>query len=192
VTNFTATTPATCTLASASECKKYASLAAGTTRMRYGRVQLQNVYGSERLALPLPMALQYWNSNWITNPLDTCTVIVANQFAWDFLPAGTSGRLNNLAACNSALSVTGAAPNYTVSLSAPVAGRSGWSGIILNLDGSAPGNQCVAVGGAGGAAATASAPWLRFNWRGSGRVNPSARATFGVYRSPLVYRRENY
>lgn len=192
VTNFTAATPTTCTLASTSECRKYASLAAGTTRMRYGRVQLQNAYGSEYLALPLPMALQYWNGNWVTNPLDTCTAIAPNQFAWDFLPAGVAGRPNNLAACNSALTVTGVAPNYTVNLSAPGAGRSGWSGISLNLGAVAAGNQCVAVGGAGGAAATASAPWLQFNWTGAGPVNPTGRATFGVYRSPLIYRRENY
>ncbi len=192
VSNFVATTPTACTLASATECKKYASLAAGTTRMRYGRVQLQNVYGSEFLPLPLPMAIQFWNGNWASNTLDTCTAIAANQFAWDFLPAGVPGRPNNLVACNSALSVTGVAPNYTVSLSAPGANRSGWSGVTLNLGAVATGNQCVAVGGAGGAAATANAPWLQFNWFGAGRVNPTARATFGVYRSPLIYRRENY
>lgn len=191
VTSFTATTPATCTLSTASECRKYASLPSGTTRMRYGRIQLQNAYGSEYLPLPLPLAIQYWNGNWVSHAQDTCTAITASQFAWDFLPAGTPGRLNNLVACNSALTVGGAAPNYTVNLSAPGAGRSGWSGIRLNL-GTASGNRCVAVGGSGGVATTANLSWLQYNWTGTGRTDPTGRATFGVYRSPLIYRRENY
>jgi len=33
--------------------------------------------------------------------------------------------------------------------------------------------------------------WLQYNW--SGTVgNPKARVTFGVFKSPLIYRRENY
>jgi MSHA biogenesis protein MshQ len=139
------------------------------------------------------MAIQYWNGNWLSNALDTCTSINANQFAWDFLPAGTTGRPNNLAACNSALSVGGAAPNYAVNLSAPGAGRSGWSGIRLNLGAPpATGNRCIATTESGVAASTANLPWLQFNWTGAGVTDPSARATFGVYRSPLIYRRENY
>ena len=196
VTSFTATTPATCALSSASECRKYASLAAGTTRMRYGRVQLQNAYGSEYLPLPLSIAIQFWNGNWISNTLDACTTIAASQFAWDFLPAGTAGRPNNLGACESALQVNGTAPNYTLRLSAPGAGNSGWSGIRLNLGATASGNQCTtAAVGTGPAATTVGAPWLRFNWTvagPAGPVDPSGRATFGVYRSPLIYRRENY
>jgi hypothetical protein len=193
VTKFVATTPATCTLSSSSECKNYASLPAGTTRMRYGRIQLQNAYGSEFLPLPLPMAIQYWNGNWVSNSLDTCTSVNANQFAWDFLPAGTTGRPNNLVACKSALSVGGAAPNYAVNLSAPGAGGSGWSGIRLNLGAPpATGNRCIATTESGVAASTANIPWLQFNWTGTGVTDPSGRATFGVYRSPLIYRRENY
>ena len=193
VTSFTATTPATCTLSTSSECRKYASLASGSTRMRYGRVQLQNAYGSEYLPLPLPIAIQFWNGNWISNTLDICTTIAASQFAWDFLPAGTAGRPNNLVACNSALTVGGTSPNYTLNLSAPGAGRSGWSGIRLNLGATAAGNQCTAVAvGTGPAATTLGAPWLRYNWTGTGLADPSGRATFGVFKSPLIYRRENY
>jgi MSHA biogenesis protein MshQ len=39
---------------------------------------------------------------------------------------------------------------------------------------------------------TATVPaWLQFNWTGT-VGNPKGRATFGVYKSPLIYRRENY
>jgi hypothetical protein len=35
--------------------------------------------------------------------------------------------------------------------------------------------------------------WLMFDWTGSGTASsPRARATFGIYKSPLIYRRENY
>jgi MSHA biogenesis protein MshQ len=39
---------------------------------------------------------------------------------------------------------------------------------------------------------TATVPdWLKYNW-GSGVSSPSAQASFNVYKSPLIYRRENY
>jgi len=32
--------------------------------------------------------------------------------------------------------------------------------------------------------------WLKYNWTGAGSTNPSARATFGTYRAPIIYLRE--
>lgn len=162
-----------------------------TTRIRYGRVQLQNAYGSERLPLTLPMVLQYWNGSWQRNTLDTCTTFAASQFAWSF-PAGTTGKPNNLSACESAVAVSGTPPNNTVLLSAPGVGNGGWADLVLNLGATAAGSACTVVGaGSSGAASTVNAPWLQHNW--SGVVdNPKARATFGIYKSPLIYRRENY
>lgn len=164
----------------------------GATSIRSGRVRLSNAYGSELLALPVPLAVEYWNSGWVVNTADTCTVIAASQFAWDFSPPGSAARPNNLNACESALTVTGSPPSFIVGLSAPGASNSGWADLTLNLGASATGNQCTAVGGLGPAATTANAPWLQFNWTGTGAANPKARATFGVYKSPLIYRRENY
>jgi len=34
-------------------------------------------------------------------------------------------------------------------------------------------------------------PWLQFGGI-SANANPSARATFGIFKSPMIYRRENY
>jgi MSHA biogenesis protein MshQ len=34
--------------------------------------------------------------------------------------------------------------------------------------------------------------WLQYPWTGTTPTNPTARATFGIYKSPLIYRRENY
>jgi hypothetical protein len=170
-----------------------AGFAEGVINIRSGRVQLQNAYGSEFLPLPIPLAIQFWNGTWQTNAADTCTAITASQFAWDFLPPGVAPRLNNLTACKSAATVAGTAPNYTLTLSAPGATFSGWANLALNLAAPPPtGNRCTTVGGAyTGPATTANAPWLQFNWTGA-VANPTARATFGSFRSPLIYRRENY
>ena len=170
-----------------------ASSVEGTSVVRSGRLQLQNAYGSERLALQMPLAVQYWSGGWQKNTADTCTSVTAGQFAWAF-PAGTATRPNNLAACESAMTVSGAAPNYTLNLSAPGATNSGWADVTLNLGATAAGNACTTVNGAtgySGSATTANAPWLQFNWTGSAG-NPAARATFGVFKSPIIYGRENY
>lgn len=159
--------------------------------MRHGRVRLTNVYGSERLALPIPMVIEYWAGTpsgnfvgWTKNALDlTCTAPTANNFALVF-PTGIAPKTNNLAACETALSV------LPLKLSAPGAGNNGWVDVTLNL-GAASGTQCVAVGGAGPAATTMNKPWLQFNWDGA-IGNPKARAHFGVYKkSPrVIYTRE--
>jgi MSHA biogenesis protein MshQ len=98
--------------------------------------------------------------------------------------------LNSLAACESFVTVTGAAPNYTVSLSAPGNGNAGWADLTLNLGAIASGSSCTSA--TSGTATTANLPWLQFDWTGAGVVNPKSRATFGAFRSPLIYRRENY
>jgi len=167
----------------------------GTANIRSGRVQLQNAYGSEFLPLPIPMTIQFWNGSWQPNTADTCTVILPSQFAWDFLPAGVAPRANSLTACRSAATtISGTAPNYTVNLAAPGANFAGWANLTLNLAATALGSTCTAVNSGTGYSAlatTANAPWLQFNWIGT-LGNPTARATFGSFRSPLIYRRENY
>lgn len=162
----------------------------GVANIRSGRLQLQNAYGSELLALPVPMALQFWNGTWQKNADDACTAILASEFAWTF-PAGTASHPNTLAACETAITVAGAAPNYTLILSAPGVGNAGWANLTLNLGAVAVGSRCTAVGGAGPAEVPAAMPWLQFNWTGA-VGNPTARVTFGTYKSPLIYRRENY
>jgi MSHA biogenesis protein MshQ len=154
---------------------------------------LQNAYGSELLGLPIPLAIQFWNNGWRQNTLDSCTTIAADQFAWTF-PAGTVARPNGLLQCESIATVTGTAPNYTVRLSAPGAANAGWAVLTLNLGATAAGNTCTTVNagtGFTGPATTANTPWLQHNWTGA-VGNPVSRATFGAFRSPLIYRRENY
>ncbi|QTN26493.1 hypothetical protein HZ993_14270 [Rhodoferax sp. AJA081-3] len=164
----------------------------GIANIRSGRLQLQNAYGSEFLALPIPIAIQFWNGGWQPNLADTCTVIPASAFSWQF-PAGAAPRPNNLAACESRITVGGAAPSYTLTLSAPGAANAGWADLTLNLGATAlaANSQCTVVGGPGATDVPTNMPWLQFNWTGA-VGNPRARATFGSFRSPLIYRRENY
>ena len=163
------------------------------TELRSGRVRLQNANGSELLPLPIPLQIQFWSGatqGWQLNAADTCTVIQAANFAFAF-PAGVG---NNLAACETRMQIAGAAPSYTATLSAPGAGNNGWADLTLNLGAMAAGNQCTAVAaGVGPLATTAAAPWLQFPWKSASNENPTARATFGVYRSgPIIHRREMY
>ncbi len=46
----------------------------GTTMVRYGRLQIDNAYGSELLNLTVKVAAQFWNgSSYLINTLDSCT-----------------------------------------------------------------------------------------------------------------------
>jgi MSHA biogenesis protein MshQ len=153
------------------------------TSMRYGRLRLQNAYGSERLALPVPLEAQYWAGNYyVTNSNDSCTVIPMSAIVMD----NYKSQLN---ACETRISPTGSVtlsagklPGTGLLLSAPGVGNSGSVDLTLNLTASASGNTCLAAAPA--AATAANLPWFG--------ANPTARATFGIFKSPLIYRRENY
>jgi len=192
IPTFSAKTPTQCSNSAGTACRQYASLTGGTTtKMRIGRIRLSNAYGSERLNLIIPMALEYWTTNgWQKNSLDTCTPFTNSNFSFSF-PSGTTTKPNNLVACNTALTFTGRASTYVQTLSAPGVGKTGWADISLNLGTTSFGAQCVALGSAGGPANPLAMPWLQFGGI-SANANPSARATFGIFKSPMIYRRENY
>lgn len=166
---------------------------AGVINVRSGRVRMLNAYGSEYLDLPVSMRAEFWNgSAWQFNPADTCT-----DASLSFAAVGTdiTGKTcvleagnNSGKGCVVALSATQANRQY---LEAAVFGTdsNGAAGFAGNF------NLWLRASGAGNQGAldvTASVPaWLQFNWTGA-VGNPKARATFGVYRTPVIYRRENY
>ena len=58
-----------------------ASVLSPLTKIRYGRLQIANAYGSELLALPVNVSAQYWNgSAYVPNSLDSCTSIASTNF----------------------------------------------------------------------------------------------------------------
>ena len=165
---------------------------AGTTtgEFRYGRLRLANANGSQLTALPVVMEAQYYNgTTFITNVADNCTPIANNNVAFAF-----SG---NLGACETAVSGGGtlASGRRTLVLSSPGAGNDGAATLTVNLSNAALGNTCTAVGGAGPATTGANQAWLQGNWTGGAyTVNPTGRATFGVFRGSdeVIFIRENF
>lgn len=158
--------------------------AEGTALIRSGRLRMQNSYGSELLALPVPLEAQYWHASgyYVTNVNDSCTVLPISSV--------TMGNYQNqLNACETQLTpvgnvtlAAGGLPGAGLVLTRPGAGNSGSVDLAVNVTAIPAGNTCV--GAAQTAATAANMPWFG--------PNLGARATFGIYRSRLIYRRENY
>lgn len=132
-----------------------------------GRLYVANVFGSDLLRLPVPLAAQYWSgSAWLSSSKDD------NKVASSLKPVSCLRAFaQNLAsgACK--------ANALTVAGSVPVPLKAGRGNLVL---------QAPARGTQGSVDFTVDsldAPWL---------PSTQARATFGLYRSPLIYLREVY
>jgi MSHA biogenesis protein MshQ len=164
--------------------------AEGVMAMRSGRLRLQNAYGSELLALPIPLEAQFWAPGgfYATNTLDNCTVVPASSIVMN----GWTSALNacetqlapagNLALANGKFLSLVAPFGPGLTLTRPGAGNSGNVNLTINVGAAAFGNTCISP--ASTAATAANMPWFG--------LNPGAKATFGIHKSPLIYRRENY
>jgi len=175
--------------------------ASKTTAMRFGRMRLSNMHGSELLALPVPMRLEYFTGSggWATNTLDSCTNIdAANVALQNYAPATFSASM----------------PASNVSIPVKSGGKKivqGEGSIRLARPNPAPTNRssvdvCVDLGPdtpsatpgvtapVCNATASANMPWLQGRWSEiKYDDDPVARTTFGVYKSgPIIYRREMY
>lgn len=179
------------------------------TEVRFGRVRMQNALGSEKLPLPVPIEVQYWDGDgFATNAADSCTVFDRENFA-------LGSYTGSLAACETALaassvSVTGGTGSMSLMppcTGSPCAGNTGSVLLTLNLAPTATGSRCDAVGAPGPAATSAHKSYLLGRWLDSDSAeapddgstrqddNPSARAAFGLYPGQsrrLIYFRENY
>lgn len=158
------------------------AVSAGSTPLRYGRLQITNAYGSELLDLPIPVSVQYYTGTaWTQNASDSCTVIVPSSV----MLLGWTG---NLSACETYFSPSSAqtlaSGRATLVLRRSGAGNDGSVALALNIGAAASGNTCVS---ASSSAATAG------NLPQFGATNPSGKATFGVYKAgPVIDRRELY
>lgn len=156
-----------------------ATAVSAATPFRYGRLWMSNTYGSELLNLTVPIETQYWSSTGVyqRNQLDSCTAIAPANFAM----ANYKG---NLAACETVISGGGtmASGKTTMTLSKPGNGNNGSVDLSLNLN-SAAGSTCTSS--TASSATNANLPQF-------GTSNPTARETFGLFKSPVIYMRENY
>ncbi len=160
------------------------TVVAGTTELRYGRLQLQNAFGSELIALPMPLRAQYYmdaSTGFVTNADDSCTAISTLNFTLSNTVAPTSvlgalPRTKNVGTTNTTATanVTMTSGNAGLSFSAPGTGGEGYVDVSIDLS---------------------AMIWLRYNWDGAGGDDdPSGRATFGIYKgnSKHIYIRERY
>ena len=158
-----------------------------TTPARSGRLYIQNAFGSELLALPMPLHAQYYldsNAGFVTNTADSCTAI--NTPLIDLIN-NVENPIQGIAAIKVKLgppdpTTTAGIANAPVSagdaglsFSAPTPTGEGYVDVSFNLSGM---------------------PWLQYDWDGDGahNNNPVGRATFGIYKgSPRqIYLRERY
>ena len=160
-----------------------ATTVGSATQFRYGRIRMQNVYGSELLALPLPLEAQYWTGNsYVTNLADSCTVVNATALAMGNYQKQLNACETQISPAGNVTLVAGKLPFPGWVLSKPGLNNGGSVDLVLNLGTSPAGKNCVSPGES--AASAINMPW----WG----PNPTARAIFGIYKSPILYRRENY
>ena len=165
-----------------------------TVPLRFGRLRLQNAIGSQTRPLRMGVIGQYWNgSAFVTNTLDSCTRITASTLSFgNFRKTLTS---NDASLSNGPVTLSSGGPTY-LTLAAPTTGRSGSYELAISLGGSAADASCLQSWTPGKpATAGASMAYLRGAWcSATYGKDPSARATFGLYRGndATVYQRENY
>lgn len=181
------TAPVTLTLRAVdSDMVSSAGHAEGTNGVRSGRLRFNNAYGSELLDLGIPIETQYWNGTaFVRNTADNCTSL-ANISATNnnFV---LKNYTQNLGAGETALlpaaTISFAAGTASLRLSKPGAGNNGSVNMCADLD---------AAAGIGDTSCQAPVPGDMVYLQDENGKDPVARATFGLYKSDLIYMRETY
>ena len=138
-------------------------------QLRYGRLVMDNAFGPEISALPIPMRIEHWNgSAFETNTDDNCTHYNAiNITDTESLSGGSTTPSGN------GIFTSGSTAHASaVSLSAPGTGNVGTVDLDFEVD-----------------------DWLKYDWDNDNTTadtNPTATATFGQYRGNdrVIYWRE--
>ena len=164
----------------------------GSTTIDSGRARFSNAEGSEVLALPVPFSTEYWFYGWVTNVADSCTGDTslgagnAVSVALSSPPATCVQDNGSPGLSGAGCAAAGPAAQRFTKGATPGIGFSG----NFNLWLKAPG-----AGNTGAVTVTGNVPvWLQYPWRGGAAINPTALATFGVYKGPkaFIYQREDY
>ena len=156
--------------------------------VRYGRLRLNNAYGSDKFDLPVPFETQYWNgSTFVRNTLDNCSALAVGNIALGNKQGGLAAYTGPIV-----VSATNAGAG-TITLTKPAAATSGSVDLVVALGSAGVPSDCSSLGGG----VSAAVPYLSGKWCGAAYDrDPTARATFGVFGSSLkkgpIYIRENY
>jgi MSHA biogenesis protein MshQ len=175
------TSPATIKLHVIDTDSVVSSATEGTATIRSGRLRIQNSYGSELLNLPILLETQYWNGlAYIRNQQDSCTTVPASSISMN-------NYFNNLSACESQIGFSSGTGTFMngiskyLRLSKPGVGNNGSVNLSVNLN-SASGKTCITT-------TESNATSANINWLGT---NPVSRYTFGIYKTQVIYIRENF
>lgn len=157
----------------------------GNKTMRWGRLVMQNAYGSELAPLALPLFAEYFNgSSFVKNTADSCSSLTLSSHLALSNPATAGGSSQ---AGNAVMTIGSGSSQATLTNSTLAAGEAG-------LSFSAPGSGNTGYIEIG--SNFASVPWLLFDWDHDGNHNdsPAARASFGLFNggNRQIYRREVY
>ena len=165
----------------------------GNNGMRFGRLAIRNANGSQIVPLQVPLETQYWSGTaFITNDKDNCTTLAgANIMLSNPLRAFTVPPGSCTTSASNPVSFSNGRGNLI--MAKPSGGAVGSVDLAVNLGTTASGNTCVV--GSSVAHSAANETYLQGAWTGGTyTVNPSARATFGVYRGSdeVIFIRENF
>ena len=165
-------------------------------KFRLGRLRLLNSYGSERLSLSMPLEAQYWTGNAFSrNTLDSCTSLAVANVNLTNYQGGVTASNMGLSHVGAVAPIVAGLGSVQLTKTAPVATAMGSMDVFLNIGSPGAPVTCPIVNATPqGASIAAGLSYLGSNWCGAAANDrsPSARATFGIYKSPLIYRRENY
>jgi len=155
------------------------------TEIRFGRLVLSSVYGPQMNALPMPVKIEYWCNNcaatpgFVTNTADSLTQLSTGRIDLGKKTGGLgsyTGPLDFIEAGKkvATVTITKGVENVLLSPLTPVSAA-----------GSVKVTYTLGSGGSGGTGTDQT--FLQTN-----NQDPSATATFGIYRSQLIYMRENF
>jgi hypothetical protein len=163
--------------------------AAPGTILRYGRISLENAHGSELLDLNVPMNAEYFKEgSFRKNTDDTCTEITPPLVIYDIQPA-----LDSVFSSSDICVIDTGSPGNS-GIGCELLGETAKQFSSppdngdFNLWFAAPG-----AGKTGSFMIEADVPdFLQYDWKGEGDDNPTARATFGIYKGNerIIYLRE--
>lgn len=163
----------------------------GAAIVRYGMLQLENVYGSDLLPLYVPLNAIYWDRTrnaWSVNTLDSCTQIEIAGATPNLAIGNYKGNLSGHTSVFTASPLTLSLDSAKIGFTAPGAGFVGSADVTINL-GTGANNACVS----GLASSGANLAHLLGNWCASTySKDPAARISFGIAKVPFLYRREKY
>ena len=164
------------------------------TNFYYGRLHLLNAYGSELLAIRVPMQTEYYNgTNWVINSSDSCTTIAENSLKIGSIvkPSGSTLAFATPASGVTISAITSGIGALTIS---PSTQGVGIADLVLNLGGAVTTTSCGTLTSAiGGSSPPSSLDYLAGQWCGTSyNKAPIARIKFGSSKAPYIYLRERY